>query len=135
MPDTKTAVTSDIIPFFRYNDGCAAIAWLQAAFGFDPVLVVDGKDGAIEHAQLRLGNALIMVSSPQPGEPKRSGPPDGSTGVYVIVDDADAHYERAKAAGAEILRAPQDEDYGGRDYTVRDLQGNVWSFGTYRPET
>jgi uncharacterized glyoxalase superfamily protein PhnB len=133
MPETRTQVTSDIIPFFRYNDARAAIEWLQRAFGFEPVLVVDGEDGGIEHAQLRLGNALIMVSSPRPGE--QAGPGGGVNGVYVIVEDADAHHERAKAADATILSAPRDEDYGGRDYGVLDLAGNRWSFGTYRPET
>ncbi|MCM0675632.1 glyoxalase [Micromonospora phytophila] len=53
--------------------------------------------------------------------------------VYVAVEDVDAHCARARAAGAEIVREPLDTDYGSRDYTARDLAGNVWSFGTYRP--
>jgi uncharacterized glyoxalase superfamily protein PhnB len=63
------------------------------------------------------------------------GPGDpASQGVYVAVEDADAHYERAKAAGAEITREIEDTDYGSREYTARDHEGHVWSFGTYRPE-
>jgi uncharacterized glyoxalase superfamily protein PhnB len=54
-------------------------------------------------------------------------------GAYVIVEDADAHHERALAAGAEILLELVDQDYGGRGYTCRDPQGHVWSFGTYGP--
>ena len=55
-------------------------------------------------------------------------------GVYVIVDEIDAHYERASRRGAEVLRALQDTDYGSREYMARDPEGNIWSFGTYRPE-
>jgi uncharacterized glyoxalase superfamily protein PhnB len=50
-----------------------------------------------------------------------------------VVDEVDAHFARAKAAGAEIIREPEDQDYGGRDYSARDPEGNVWSFGTYAP--
>ena len=53
--------------------------------------------------------------------------------AYVIVEDADAHYERARAAGAEIMLAPEDPEYGGRAYTCSDFEGNVWTFGTYDP--
>jgi uncharacterized glyoxalase superfamily protein PhnB len=68
------------------------------------------------------------------------GPTDGELdfsripfSIYIAVDDLDAHCERARAAGAEIVREPYDTDYGSRDYSARDLEGNVWSFGTYRP--
>ena len=53
--------------------------------------------------------------------------------LYVVVEDPDAHHERAVAAGAQIVRAMRDEEYGSRGYTARDPEGNVWSFGTYRP--
>ena len=58
----------------------------------------------------------------------------GKTVTYLVVDDPDPLYERAKAAGAEILMEPTDQDYGSRDFSVRDPEGNIWSFGTYRPE-
>jgi uncharacterized glyoxalase superfamily protein PhnB len=51
----------------------------------------------------------------------------------MVLSDVDAHYERAKAAGAEIVMEPTDQDYGSRDYAARDTEGNVWCFGTYRP--
>jgi uncharacterized glyoxalase superfamily protein PhnB len=57
----------------------------------------------------------------------------GHYSVYLVVDDPDAHHERAKKAGAEIVRGLRDEDYGSRGYTARDPEGNLWSFGTYRP--
>ena len=53
--------------------------------------------------------------------------------MYVVVEDIDAHHERATAAGAELVRALQDTDYGSREYSARDVEGNVWSFGTYQP--
>ena len=58
----------------------------------------------------------------------------GPAGVYVVVDDVDAHHRRAVEHGAEILMPPTDQDYGSRDYMARDLEGNLWSFGTYAPE-
>jgi uncharacterized glyoxalase superfamily protein PhnB len=132
-PETQTA-TSSVIPFIYYEDPRAALEWLQKAFGFEEQVVYTGEDGTIEHAQLRLGSGMIM-----PGAPSRynmkSARELGATnqGNYVVVADPDAHYERAKAAGAEIVEELHDEDYGSRGYTARDPEGNVWVFGTYDP--
>ncbi|MGH7869666.1 MAG: VOC family protein, partial [Candidatus Dormibacteraceae bacterium] len=54
-------------------------------------------------------------------------------GIYVIVEDPDAHYRQAKTAGAEIVQELTDQEYGSREYSTRDLEGNLWSFGTYDP--
>ena len=63
-----------------------------------------------------------------------TAPPPGSGAVYVVVkDDIDTHHDRAKAAGAQIVYGPADQDYGSRDYSARDPEGNLWSFGTYAP--
>jgi uncharacterized glyoxalase superfamily protein PhnB len=126
----------DISPFIRYRDAKAAIAWLNEAFGFDPEFVVEDPDGSIGHAQLRAGDGIIMVSTLKDDSLRMTVPgPDGhsTVGIYITVPDADAHHDRARAAGAQIIMAPVDEDYGGRDYVCRDLEGHVWSFGTYRP--
>jgi uncharacterized glyoxalase superfamily protein PhnB len=114
----------NIYPFLRYADAGAALEWLKTAFGFEERAVYrEGDDGPIHHAEISLGPGIVMF-----------GPGDADDhGIYVAVDDADAHYERAKAAGAEIVREIEDTDYGSREYTARDLEGNVWSFGTYRP--
>jgi len=118
--------TPNIYPFLRFADADAALEWLGRAFGFEEHAVYrggeDGK-GPIHHAQISLGPGIVMLGQGDPGE----------HGIYVAVDDADAHYERAKAAGAEIVREIEDTDYGSREYTARDPEGNVWSFGTYRP--
>jgi uncharacterized glyoxalase superfamily protein PhnB len=126
-----------IVPALRYNNAAAAIDWLCTAFGFERKMVVPADGGKIAHAELTLGNGMIMlgdvetefgrlVAVPQKGEPVTQG-------IYVVVDDADAHYARAKAAGADIVLDITTKDYGGRDYTARDPEGHVWTFGTYNP--
>lgn len=128
-----------VIPCLRYRNAPAAIDWLCRAFGFEKQLVVPGNGGTIAHAQLRFGNGMIMTGSVVDTEfGKLMKQPDEIGGcetqtVYVIVNDADVLYARAKAAGAEILLDIKDEDYGGRGFSCRDLEGHVWSFGTYDP--
>lgn len=120
-----------IFPALRYRDAPAAIEWLGRAFGFEPRTVVDGEGGAVAHAELVLGNAMIMLGSVREGD--AYAPPPGGGAAYVVVDDPDAHHERARAAGAEIVRELADTDYGSREYSARDPEGNHWSFGTYQP--
>ena len=127
---------ADISPFLRYRDARGAIAWLTSAFGFEPVVVIDGRDGTIGHAQLRAGDGIVMLSTLGEDALRMDVPGPGgrsTVGLYLTVADADAHFERAKAAGAHIIIPPMDQDYGGRDYTCRDIEGHIWSFGTYRP--
>ena len=119
-----------IYPVFRYADARAAIDFLRSAFDFTVDRKDAGPDGAVRHAQLSYGGDLIMLAE---GAAAPARPADDDYRIYVAVDDVDAHHDRAKAAGAEIVREPFDTDYGSRDYVARDLAGNVWSFGTYRP--
>ncbi len=137
--DTK----STVIPGLRYQNAPAAIEWLCNAFGFERKLVVPGaEEGTIAHAQLVFGNGMIMLGSSDShggNEYDKLVRPPGdlggicSQGAYVIVEDADKHYARSVAAGAEILLELVDQDYGGRGYTCRDPEGHVWSFGTHDP--
>jgi uncharacterized glyoxalase superfamily protein PhnB len=132
------ATTSTVIPALQYQDAPAAIEFLCRAFGFERHAVYEGEGGTIAHAQLTLGNGMIMLGSVKDTDygkllvrPRAAG---GVTmSVYIVVQDPDAHFVRAKAAGAEITREPETQDYGGRDYTCKDPEGNVWSFGTYDP--
>jgi uncharacterized glyoxalase superfamily protein PhnB len=119
-----------IIPSLRYDDARAAIDWLVDAFGFQRRAVYE-HDGEIMHAELTYDDGMLMMGSAR--ENDQHGRHTGQGWNYVIVTDPDAHYERAKAAGAEIIRELEDQDYGSRDYSARDPEGNVWSFGTYRP--
>lgn len=120
---------SNIYPTLRYKDAKGAIEWLSRAFGFEQVSVHTGDEGKVVHAEMRLGTGVIMFGS----APDGSKPAEGE-GVYVALDDVDAHYERAKAAGAEITYELRDTDYGSRGYSAKDPEGHSWSFGTYRPE-
>lgn len=126
------------MPCLRYADATAAIAWLCEAFSFEEHLVVPTDDGGVAHAQLTLGSAMIMLGSARAdafgelhGLPAELGAVTQS--AYVVVPEIDAHYERAVAAGAEIVMPIKDEDYGGRAYSARDLEGHVWNFGSYDP--
>ncbi|MGW2688416.1 VOC family protein [Streptomyces sp. NPDC001414] len=124
-----------IYPSLLYADAKAAIRQLTEAFGFTELSVYEGEDGLVLHAELVQGNGAVML-----GSKGRGGRFDaalegaGPTGVYVVVDDVDTHHQRAVDHGAEILMPPTDQDYGSRDYMARDIEGNIWSFGTYAPE-
>ena len=133
-PGSKAAV----IPTMRYEDAARMIDWLCEAFGFERHLVVPGEDGTIAHAQLTLGDGMIMLGSWRDDEWGRLVKTARQVGAltqscYVVVPDADAHHARARAAGAEIVMDVEDKDYGGRGYAARDPEGQLWNFGTYDP--
>ena len=128
-----------VIPAMRYRDAPAAIEWLFDNLGFEKHLVVPDGQGGIAHAQLSLGNGMIMLGSLRESEyGKLLKQPDEIGGAetqspYLVVDDADAVYEKVKAAGGEITIEIKDEDYGGRGFSCRDLEGHIWNVGTYDP--
>jgi uncharacterized glyoxalase superfamily protein PhnB len=121
-----------VVPSLRYRDAKRAIEFLEEAFGFSRGMIVDGEDGTIAHAEMTYGpDGMVMLGTDRDDS---YGSHIGQGWMYVVVEDADAHYAQAKAAGAEIVRELEDQDYGSRDYSARDFEGNLWSFGTYRPE-
>ena len=127
-----------IIPAMRYRDAAKAIDWLCDVFGFERKMVVPGEGGRIAHAELTLGYGMIMLGDAETefGKLVRPPAPPGlinTQATYVVVGDIDAHYAHAKAKGAEIVFDIKTQDYGGRDYTARDLEGNIWAFGSYNP--
>lgn len=132
-----------LIPCLRYRDAPAAIDFLCAAFGFQRHAVhADPEDATIiHHAQLTLDGNMIMLGGARGDESeelygwKTPAEAGGITMcVCAVVDDPDAHHARAAAAGAEIVRAPYDnQGYPGRAYDARDPEGNVWNFGSYDP--
>lgn len=119
----------NIFPALRYQDAPAAIEWLVTAFGFEKQAVFANPDGGIAHAQLQIGPAVVGLSSAHrtPGNPWSQV----KQGIYVHVDDVDAHHARAAAAGAAIVSPLKDMDYGSREYGARDVDGHLWGFGTY----
>jgi uncharacterized glyoxalase superfamily protein PhnB len=113
------------------------VTWLAEAFGFEERLVVPAEDGRVAHAEMTYGTGMVMFGSIWDDDLNVTTPEalrGASThGIFVIVEDPDAHQARAVAAGAEIVRELRDEDYGSRGYSARDPEGHLWHFGTYEP--
>ena len=124
-----------IFPILRYRDARAAIAWLSIAFGFEELFSVPESGPYVRHAQLKLGDNIIMVGSVRPDDgivsPNTVGVSTQMLGVYVA--NPDSHFAQAQAEGAKILYPPTDTDFGSREYHAADLEGHLWTFGTYRP--
>jgi uncharacterized glyoxalase superfamily protein PhnB len=116
-----------VFPILSYDDAQAGIDFLVDAFGAERVAVYAGDDGKIQHAEVRLGNGMVMLGS------SHAGSPVTRNRIYVVVENSDEHCARARAAGAEIVMELRDTEYGSRDYGARDPEGNTWYFGTYQP--
>jgi uncharacterized glyoxalase superfamily protein PhnB len=130
-------MSPSIIPAVRYRDADAGVEFLKSAFGAEEKEVHRDGEGVIRHAELRVGDGLIMVGQYSEdgwlgGEPPR--PLSSTVSLYVVVSDPDAHHTRAAAVdGGRVVRELEDTPYGSREYSVRDPEGNLWSFGTYDP--
>ena len=118
-----------VIPTLKYKDASAAIDFLERAFAFERKNVFE-DGGVVHHAELTHGRGMVMLGSVGAGDPQFE---TRHSSAYVIVADVDAIHDRANAAGAEITRELQDTDYGSREFSATDPEGNVWSFGTYDP--
>ena len=118
-----------IIPTIRYQDAHGAIDFLERAFGFERRAVHENEDGTVLHSELTHGRGMVMLGSRKEGDKFETG----RAVIYVIVGDPDAVHDRAKAAGATIVSELVDQDYGSREFAAEDLEGNIWSFGTYDP--
>jgi PhnB protein len=117
-----------VTPYLLYKDVDTALEFLSKAFGFEEVLRYTGEGGYVNHAEMRFADSKIYLGDP--GDRYRN-PKDfdqETVGIYVLVDDVDGHFERAKAAGAEIREKPTDQEYGERRYTARDPEGHCWYF-------
>ena len=130
---------STVVPCLRYRDAPAAIDWLARVFGFAKHLVVPDGKGGIAHAQLTLGGGMIMLGSVADTPfGRHMKQPDEVGGVetqsaYLVVADADVVHARVIEAGGKIVVAIKDEDYGGRGFSCADLEGHLWSVGSYDP--
>ncbi|WP_316151380.1 VOC family protein [Cupriavidus sp. BIC8F] len=115
-----------------YKDPLAALDWLERAFGFERVMVIRDQQGQLVHSEMRFGDSYLMVGSEWAdftASPASIGGKNTQTLHVHLQEGLDQHCERARAAGAVILREPQDEFYGDRTYTARDMEGHVWTFG------
>jgi len=133
-----TSTSPKIWPTLLYRDARAAIVFLEQALGFTTSLVVPNPDddNVVEHCQMTgpEGGAIMLGTANRPGNKFSERPIGGCSSVYVVVTEIDELYERAVAAGAEIFHEIEDQDYGSRDFSVLDPEGNIWSFGTYTGE-
>ena len=116
-----------LCPYFLYEDTAAAMKFLEEAFGFRERMVTKNDDGVLSHCEMELGDAVVMMGTPPDAKsPKRLG--YSNVGMFVHVDDVDALYERAKAAGAEVDGEPVDQPYGVRSFGAKDPEGHQWWF-------
>ncbi|MEI9980929.1 MAG: glyoxalase [Edaphobacter sp.] len=141
MTNQAKACRSTIVPSLRYRDALAAIDWLMRAFGFEKQAVYLGPDNTtVMHAQLTFGNGMVMLGSVDNGgeaarfmvQPTRSASarPRASASSSPTPTPSTPPQE---AAGATMALDIRDMDYGGRAFTCRDLEGHLWSIGTYDP--
>jgi PhnB protein len=129
IPDGYHSVT----PYLIVHDGPAALEFYQKAFGAEQIFRIDGPDGRIGHAEVRIGNSPVMFASEHPEmgatSPRTVGGVASSLMIYV--ENADAVTERAVAAGAEIVRPIRNQFYGDRSATVKDPFGHIWHIATH----
>ena len=133
---------NSIIPCLSYKDASAAIDWLCKTFGFQKKMVVPAGENKIAHAQLTIGDSMIMINSTgmetefsklikTPSEV--SGVVTQTTYVILSAEEIDAHYENAKSNGTKIIQQLAEQEYGGKNYSCYDIEGHLWSFGSYDP--
>jgi uncharacterized glyoxalase superfamily protein PhnB len=103
---------------------------------FVELFSVPDSGPGVRHAQLKLGTNVVMLGSVRPDDGMASPQAlmAATQALYVYVEDLDAHYERARAAGAQIVSPPADTDFGSREYHARDVEGHPWTFGTFLPQ-
>jgi uncharacterized glyoxalase superfamily protein PhnB len=114
-------------PTLIARDARGLIKFLVDAFGFEETAVY-GEGDHVDHAELAWppGGGVMLGSA----DPDSDAP--GTFRGYAVCDDPDSLFKRAVSAGAAVTAEPSDKDYGSRDFSVRDPEGNRWSFGTYR---
>ena len=126
--------TQTFHPVLRYRDARAAMAFLEQAFGFECKAAHPNGGGELQHVEMTFGGGAIMFgTASDDGDYARIAQPPGSGSVYVVVEDPDALHDRVVRAGGDVVMPLTDQDYGSRDFAVRDPEGNLWNFGTYDP--
>ena len=134
MVQNPPADMPPITASLAYEDPAAAIEWLTRAYGFRTRIVIPDESGAVIHAELVYGEGVVMIgpsgARPEFRSPRALGGAN-TGGLYVYVEDVEAHHLQALAAGAEILSAPETQFYGDRNYATLDLEGHRWTFGQH----
>ena len=135
--DTITDVRQRIFPMLAYDDAPAAIDFLCSAFGFHERSRMKGRDGTIGHAEIELlGNVVMLATTWKAGGMASPGELPGlPSQLFCEVDDVDAHFRRAREAGAVIVTEPENQGHGFRTYRAMDCEGHRWLFASRIPET
>jgi PhnB protein len=131
MVDNPPKDTPTVVPYLLYEDLDSALSFLTTAFGLTETVRMNAPDGHPWHAELRLGDGLVMMGQPERDyrNPKSLG---GATSfTYFYVDDVDAHCAAAQAAGASITRELADQPHGDRMYQAEDPEGHSWAFAQH----
>lgn len=123
--------TDIVLPHVMYQDVAEAIGWLSRVFGFTEHYRYGEPGGPVSGAQMNLGNAWIMLKKARNGcaSPAQLG--YGTQSLTVFVEDVEAHFARAKSAGAKILEEPHETVYGELQYAAADLDGHHWLFSRH----
>jgi uncharacterized glyoxalase superfamily protein PhnB len=127
-----TAIAQNVVPLLIYEDIAAMQRFLVSVFGFEPGVLERDRDGRVVHGEVTMNGTVIWLhrATTEHGLASPKALPAASSGVVVLVEDVDAHYRHARAAGAVIEREPTDQAYGQREYSVRDPEGGRWYFAT-----
>jgi uncharacterized glyoxalase superfamily protein PhnB len=131
MVKNRSVPADVILPHLTYRDVAEAIAWLTRVFGFTEHYRYGEPGGEVQGAQMRLGDAWIMLNSVRPGRATPAQAGLHTQSLTVFVEDVDAHYERARSAGARIEEPLHETAYGERQYGVEDLEGHSWLFSRH----
>jgi PhnB protein len=131
MPKNPPENMPRITAYLLYHDVVAALDWLTRTFGFKERMRMKGPDGVVSHGEIELADGVVMMGRPDGAykNPKQLG--QATQMLYVYVDQVDQHFERAKKAGAKILKEPEDQFYGDRRYAAEDPEGHHWFFATH----
>ena len=116
-----------------YRDPKAALKWLEAAFDFELVMLIEDNDGNLAHSEMKFDDSLVMIGNEWTERHKSPASIEGfntqTVHIHLREGDIDAHCQRARSAGAEILMEPEDQFYGDRTYRCRDPEGHFWTIG------
>jgi len=131
MLKNRSVPTDVVLPHITYEDVSRALAWLTNAFGFIEHYRYGEPGGRVDGAQMHLGDAWIMLNCARPGRASPAQVGHDTQSLTVFVNDVDAHFQKAKAAGAKIVEDLHETEYGERQYGVEDLEGHHWLFSRH----
>ena len=134
MPETPPNGMPRITPNVFYDDPGQALEWLEKAFGFEKRMAMEGPNGSIMHAEMQVADSAFMMSPTSDNDAWKSPQSQGggaTMGLYIYLDDVDAHCETARGAGAKIVAEPETMFWGDRTYVAEDPEGHRWTFAQF----